>query len=408
MGPVNSKERSLTRRQFLTGAAVALGGSALALAQRLGPLPAVHGQDPRATSTPAAFLPYVVRNYPARLWGKVVHVHSDSATTWSGEPDYWNFVNQDTVNAMVDQGLMELTGAATVTNAWRALLPAYQPGQKIAVKVNLNNSHSCTDADPSIDALIQPVNALVRGLTDLGVAPQDVCVYDAVRQMPDRFVNQSLYPVSFFDRYNGCRTFAGFDPVPATQITFYPPEGVLVPDEYVNLALMNATYLINMPIMKGHHPLAGVTLGFKNHFGTIHDCSLLHDLVNVVNRPPAYRTDYNPLVDFYHSPLIGGKTVLTVGDGLLAARYYSQAPEPWTTFGDKVPNSLFFARDPVAVDCVMYDLLLAELGADVPEGTNNYLRLAGEGGLGIFEQGNPWQEPYGSGYTSIQYSRVGL
>ena len=62
----------------------------------------------------------------------------------------------------------------------------------------------------------------------------------------------------------------------------------------------------------------------------------------------------------------------------------------------------------MAADCVMHDLLLAELGADVPEGTNNYLRLAGEGGLGIFEQGNPWQEPYGSGYTGIQYSRVDL
>jgi hypothetical protein len=224
--------------------------------------------------------------------------------------------------------------------------------------------------------------------------------------MPNRFVNKSLYPVSFFDQYNGCRTFAGFDYVPATQITFHPPEGVTVPDEYVNLALMNATYLVNMPIMKGHHPFAGVTLGFKNHFGTIHDCGLLHDLVNVVTKPPAYRTDYNPLVDLIRSPLIGGKTVLTVGDGLFGALYYNQAPETWHTFGDQVPNSLFFARDPVAADCVMHDLLLAELGAEVPEGTNNYLRLAGEAGLGVFEQGNPWQEPYGSGYSSIQYTRL--
>jgi len=53
----------------------------------------------------------------------------------------------------------------------------------------------------------------------------------------------------------------------------------------------------------------------------------------------------------------------------------------------------------------MHDLLLAELGADVPEGTNNYLRLAGEANLGVFEQGNPWQLPYGSGYSTIQYTR---
>lgn len=30
------------------------------------------------------------------------------------------------------------------------------------------------------------------------------------------------------------------------------------------------------------------------------------------------------------------------------------------TFGNKPPNSLFFATDPVAIDCVMYDFLDAE------------------------------------------------
>jgi len=405
MNADNSRRRPVSRRQFLVGTAVALGGSALALSQRLGRLPAVHGQDSTASSTPAAFLPYVVRNYPARVRGKVVHVHSDSATNWTGQPDYWNYVDQDTVNAMVDRGLMDLTGAASAADAWRALLPAYEPGQKIAVKVNLNNSHSCTDSDPSIDALMQPVNALVRGLLQIGVEPADVCVYDAIRAMPDRFVSQAQYAMSFFDD-DSCHTDAGFTYMPETQVTFYPPYGVTVAEEHVTDVLMNAEYLINMPIMKGHHPLAGVTLGFKNHFGTIDQCWNLHDLVDVVNKPPAYRTDYNPLIDFFRSPLIGGKTVLTVGDGLLAARYYSQAPEPWNTFGGKVPNSLFFARDPVAADCVMHDLLLVELGSDVPEGTNNYLRLASEANLGVFEQGNPWQLPYGSGYSSVQYTRV--
>src|SRR5512136_415223 len=98
MSTDNGKKRPVSRRQFLVGTAVALGGSALALSQRLGPLTAVHGQDP----TPAACLPIVARNYPPRFWGKVVHVHSDSATTWTGQSDYWNYVDQDTVNAMVD------------------------------------------------------------------------------------------------------------------------------------------------------------------------------------------------------------------------------------------------------------------------------------------------------------------
>ena len=165
---------------------------------------------------------------------------------------------------------------------------------------------------------------------------------------------------------------------------------------------------INMPIMKGSHGLTGVTLGFKNHFGTIHNCAGLHDQVNVRGPSSGYRSDYNPLVDLIRSPLIGGKTVLTIGDGLFAAKNWVQPPVTWTTFGNQVPNSLFLASDPVAIDCVMHDLLLAEPDTSICAGSNNYLRLAAEAGLGVFEQGKPWQDPYGSGYTEIDYVRLDI
>jgi hypothetical protein len=358
-----------------------------------------------------AFLPYVARNHSFFLppfAGKVVHVHSGGAVAWAGEDDYWNYVDQDTVDSMVNRGLMELTGAATVADAWRALIPAYQPGQKIAIKVNFNNRRACDSTAPVIDALIGPVNAVVSGLEQIGVARADVWVYDAIRALPDHFVAKGLPGIRFFDGYytGVCREEAGFRYEPETRVTFYPPPGVTIGEVHVTSVLMDADYLINMPIMKGTHPLAGVTLGFKNHFGTLDKPDRLHDYVNVVYQPPAYRTDYNPLVDLIRSPLIGGKTVLTIGDGLLAAREYDQAPVPWTTFGDQVPKSLFFARDPVAVDCVIHDLLAAEPETAVPDGANNYLRLAAEAGLGLFERGDPWQKPFGSGYSSIQYVRV--
>jgi hypothetical protein len=56
----------------------------------------------------------------------------------------------------------------------------------------------------------------------------------------------------------------------------------------------------------------------------------------------------------------------------------------------------------------MYDLILAEPGTSVPQDANNYLRLAAESGVGIFEAGNPWQEPFGSGYASIDYTRIDM
>ncbi len=406
------REQGISRRRFLTSLAALVGGSALAGSGLIGTRntgAAGEGRGPHApTITSYTYLPLAVCDSAcAPRSGKVVHVHDGSATHWSGQSNYWDYVDQGTVSAMVERGLRELTGAPTAAAAWQALIPNYQPGQKVAIKVNFNNTRTCDSVAPNIDALIQPVNAVAEGLIQMGVAPADIGVYDAIRALPDRFVAGALPGLSFFDgSWVICTTEAGFSFQPESRVTFYPPPDVSVPDVYVTNVLMNASYLINMPIMKGTHPLASVTLGFKNHFGTINSPQSVHTWVDVVHEPPGYRTDYNVLVDLMRSPLIGGKTVLTIGDGLFAARIYNQAPVPWTSFGDQVPNSLFFATDPVAVDCVMHDLLVTELGTGVRDGANNYLRLAAEAGLGVFEQGDPWAWPYGSGYQQIQYVRV--
>ena len=403
--------RKISRRRFLVGVATALGGSALLRSRFPGAMPTVAAVDP--TLEPRVFLPTVTKKPrfdPPSNPGRVVHIRNAAATSWTGETDYWNYMDQTAVDSMVDQGLLTFTGASTVVEAWQQLIPAYQTGQKIAIKVNFNNTRLCESTVAVIDALMEPVNAVAKGLIAMGVAPADICVYDAIRALPERFVSKDLYGVSFFDGWweGVCRSAAGFTYEAETQVQFYPPVAISMPEEHVTNVLMNATYLINMPIMKGTHPLAGVTLGFKNHFGTINNPSGLHDYVNVRYTPPTYRTDYNPLVDMLGSPLIGGKTVLTIGDGLFAARHFAQAPVPWTTFDEQLPNSLFFATDPVAVDCLMHDLLIAEPGTSVPDGSNNYLRLAAEAGLGVYEVGNPWADPFSSGYGSIDYTRIDM
>jgi hypothetical protein len=344
---------------------------------------------PAPTATPTATPTPIPGSGP-----KVVHVHNPAATHWNGETDYWNHVDQNVVNTMVDQGVMTLTGTSTVADAWRALIPAYQPGQKIAIKVNFNNSSGCSDADGQIDALIQPVNAVVRGLKQIGVAETDIRVYDAIRPIPNRFVNGCQYSnVQFFD--SGCRNVAGWGPY----VTFSPPPGVPTPSpRQVTNALANAAYLINMPIMKGHTG-PGVTLSFKNHLGTISDPDL-HDYIYLGGS--LYRTDYNPLVDLYQDPCIFGKTILTIGDGLFACRPQEDLPPSvWTTFKGKLPNSLFFATDPVAIDCVMCDFLNAE--SPLAAESDRYLRLASNAGLGVFERRNP-----PGGYSQIVYWKIEL
>ncbi len=95
--------------------------------------------------------------------------------------------------------------------------------------------------------------------------------------------------------------------------------------------------------------------------------------------------------------------MLTIGDGLFGDRINNlSVPQRWRTFGNAAPNSPFFSRDPVAIDCVMADFLRVESG-ETPS-ANDYLRLAAEAGLGVYERGDPW----GSGYSWIVYERVNL
>jgi uncharacterized protein (DUF362 family) len=326
--------------------------------------------------TPQAYLPLGMK---AESNPRVVHVHASSATFWDFQTGwYGDYVNQDVVYGMMDQGLMRLTGTSTRAAAWEALIPQYVLGQRVAIKVNLNCARSVNDSDNSIDALIEVVNGIVRGLKAIGVAEADIWVYDAVRSIPDRFRNGCRFPgVQFSGIDVNSQGFSDLE----TATFELPQDASPIGHQRISNVLVNADYLVNVPIMKKHGG-AGVTLSFKNHFGSVDDCRALHPYVGLSSSE--YRSDYNPMVDLLRNQHFAPSTVLTVGDGIYGSRgNQCSVPEPWVTFGNQAPNSLFFSQDPVAMDCVMYDMLEAE--AEVEPGADDYLRLAAHEGLGVFE-----------------------
>jgi hypothetical protein len=365
------KMAKLTRREFLFGAAAA--GISLTLRQKLSP-----SLLAGSSNLPEAIIPNQ----------RVVHTHSNAATFWDYATGwYGDYVDQSVVDTMTELGMMDLTGASSRADAWRAVIPAYSVGQKVAIKINLNNA-SCNTSNQVIDALPQPINSVILGLKEIGVPEDAIRVYDVTRgwhngQMPARLVARvtALYPNIQFHSYDGgCSTELGYS---ATEkIHFNVPPGRSISDRPICNALVEAAYLINMPIMK-KHGMAGVTLGFKNHFGSIDHCDYVHWSVELGNGQ--YLSTYNGLVDIYNNPHFKGKTVLTIGDALYGARInnYNEVPSPWPTFGNRSPNSLFFSKDPVAIDCVMYDFLGAEGG--VLAKSDDYLKLAQASGLGTFE-----------------------
>jgi len=417
-----------SRREILKLMAVLAGGFGLVGVQRI--LTAA-AQSSAANLTPQAYLPHIssseatatptatatsthtatptptsTATTTAGSGPKVIHLHSTTATSWNFSTGwYGNYVSQSKVDEMIDRGVRELTGQSTAAAAWNALLPGYAAGKGIAIKVNFNNSNGCTDSDNVIDALIEPVNSLIAGMKLAGVREQDIWIYDALRAIPERFRNRcTAANVRFVD--HECAETATFDSTALNASVTFSNSNLKA--RHLADVLINASYLINMPIIK-EHGISGVTLGFKNHFGSLkyvigQGTDNLHDFIDPTN--PAFSANYNPLVEINQNPHIRNKTVLIVGDGLYGALGNTNVvPTRWQTFGNAACNSLFFARDPVALDCVMMDLIYAENNQQPGnDHVDDYLKLAATAGLGVFEHGQPW----GSGYTNINYTRLNL
>jgi hypothetical protein len=421
-----NEKRLFTRRKFIIGSAATLGGVILAWTHRLLGIPAVRAQEPELT--PQVYLPIVLRSGEPLPKPQVVHVRDADATNWNGTDLFYNAVNQDVVNSMVQTGLLRLTGQDSWADIWSALFErvhpgGYSAGQQIAIKVNLNMSRDCDSHGNVIDALPQPVLALISGMVAAGVQPGDVTVYDSIRPIPSYLSGPiwAVYPDVKFSGAMGTE-----EPCPGAiapsygvdsslTVQFNNPDGNLQ-DRQLADVLYDATYLINMPIIKRHsgEDFNPVTLSFKNHFGSIDRITGsgnddLHLYIDITD--DLYRTTYSPLVDIYRNPNIRGKTILVLGDGLYGGTSWGSPPiESWSIF-DGACNSLFFGTDPVATDCVMADLIMAEGLVSTPR-TYDHLFCAEEAGLGVCEGtrsdpgGDPLQEPYGSGYDDIEYIRV--
>jgi hypothetical protein len=154
--------------------------------------------------------------------------------------------------------------------------------------------------------------------------------------------------------------------------------------------------------------MAGWSLAMKNHFGTTQMPGELHQWSSL--RSPDYTPSYSPIVDIYLNPHIWNKTILTIADGIFSAFQQTAPPKKWETFGKDYPKSLFFSLDPVAIDCVMGDLLSMESEAvsyPLPgENADDHLLIAQDYGIGTYERGNPWSNPPSSGYSKIDYQKI--
>jgi len=289
---------------------------------------------------------------------RVVRVIDSGATSWKpGDSwtDYYQYGVQSVVDSMFEQGLTALSGKSTLSDAWKSLI-TYRNGDLVAIHVNAY----CNNENGQKNNVYQVMSALVYGLVDvLGIPASQVAVVDSSHQLlgspaQARLIDQCRHTAELgWDMYNG--QFRA-DPIPFT--SGHAPSGNVYPSKIME----DAAHVINVPVFSWHGG-NWVTGALKNMMGeTTGGGGPLHNGESYEQWGNGAR-----LADICMP--IRTKTRLVVGEGLFGnINGNTNPPHEFQTLGGdkgKHPSStLYFTRDMVALDSVMYDDLLAEAAAE--------------------------------------------
>jgi hypothetical protein len=231
------------------------------------------------------------------------------------------------------------------------------PADRISLKVNLNNA----SVDPQVttnrmDQTMPLVNAVLAHLVHgLAIPARHITLLDASRSFHPAIIKErcTIPHVQWVDRTVAHR----WDPDESVAFTRDAP----LPggDFWMPRAYTGADHIINLCLMKNHD--CGITGAMKNHFGSIPSPRCLHEEMG----------DRSYIADVCNTPSIRDKVRINIADALFANWHNNVwAPRPWTTFPEESPNSLLLSTDPVALDSVMLDHIIAEvdtLGGAAPD-----------------------------------------
>ena len=327
--------------------------------------------------------------------GRVVWVHDPAATDWAGPGDghWWEstHTNQTIVDRMMSGSLRGLTDQISDAAAWNRLFRyfnlsrgagdvGYATGEKIVIKVNFVGCHylwggtDTTSYDMVRDADYmntspQMILALLRQLVyEAGVAPADISVGDPLCLFPNEYyapLSAEFPDVHYLDYYGGNAEHPRTG-VPLSDVLLYwssHPTSVI--QDYVPACYVEAAYLINLANFKSHSH-AGVTLGAKNHYGSLAripvETGYFDMHLSLANVAPA-TGQYRALVDLLGHAHLGRKTLLCLIDGLYSGVHPDDtAPRRWdaSPFNGDWTSSLFASQDPIALDSVCFDLMQEE------------------------------------------------
>jgi hypothetical protein len=308
--------------------------------------------------------------------GRVAWAHNPKIASWDMKTGNWwedKYVDQQESDKLINAALLQLTNNKDALAAWNALFvffnkkkhgisKGYQNNEKIAIKINQNNTYSHENS-PEINATPQLVLSLLKSLVnDAGVPQNNITVFDASRFITDNLYNKchDVFPdVVFVDNIGGngrIKSEYKYDAIPYSIDNGHTERGIAK-------CAIDANYLIDMAILKGHIS-NGTTFCAKNLYGAL---SIHADWRK--NKHDNFNQDrngkfvYSSFVDFMGHKDLGEKTFLFIIDAIYGNKIVNEVPKykmNMTPFNGNWPNSVFFSQDGVAIDAVATDFVMNE------------------------------------------------
>jgi hypothetical protein len=376
-----------SRRDFLKSVSV-LGIGAVSIPFLSGK---ARGQEAQKTTPPpkpgtnvadAAKHPRTTLSIPGKYAGKVVEVNHPASVAERK-------IDITAVEKMVTEGMLTLTGAASIHDAWRQFV---SPKDRIGLKVN-------PVAGKELSTSIEVTKVIIGQLVKAGIPEKNILIWDrremeleetgfTAENFPGIRVKGTECKIdgSFTDKDGKFHSEARIDKdwyyyadvegkYDAETLPYMINEGKY--SYFSKICTQEVDKIINIPILKNAG--ASVTLCMKNlAYGAISNTGRLHK--DLWAETCAEVCAFPPLRD---------KVVLNIVDGLIGCYQGGPGANPQyiTEF-----KCMLFGSDPVAVDRIGYDIILQKRIAEgiqkeeSPKGMR-FMTLSSDLGLGVSDKG---------------------
>jgi uncharacterized protein (DUF362 family) len=289
----------------------------------------------------------------AAFGGRRVQANAAARVVRVESPHVWVGGTRDpkVLAAMVDRGISALTGLRTGNEAWRRY---FAPGMRVGLKINLLGR-------PLVYTARELTEAVTAAVISAGVRPSDVIVWD---RHADHFPPTSYKPgtgalgerIKVGGRYDDTKMMQG--------------TGGSSP---LDTTVAETDVTVNLPVMKDHGG-AGVTLALKNiAFGCY------------ANHRQSHSGNCDPYVaEAYQHYLTQTKVPLIVLDATECC--FDEGPQPRNPESLWRENAIYLATDPVALDVVCREVILAKRKAanlSDKRRQTRHIDTAAERGLGV-------------------------